>query len=331
MAAPLVTWLTSDSYVHGLSTASNPEKLTAIKNCVDANVLAHPTTAIWQVAASSIAVSGVNYLTLKRRDGSAGRIMIFGCTATAPNVNAVSDASALMTVLYCGYAMSPTGSAADTPDAPIATFTTDQPYLYWMRGCQASMNSSDYRYISYIESSAGILFMLRSGSDNTSLESFGAGDLLVDLADNPRPCSFGYSGTVAYNAAFDINVSTAGLLPAPNVGGYFEAGLTQRNATQWVSVNCYRAAGPLGLTTDSDRLYSEDLSQRYYLPIMVFKRSSGVNARGIAGRMRQIAFGSYGTRGQVILEAGTAAKMATGWSGSVSIPVPCLWCTEFAM
>lgn len=313
MPTPTLTW--RPSAVYAVSATTLAACLQALKDAVDAEVAANPSTAIWQVADFS-SVNGT--LVLKRRTGAGGgnrRIMLFG--GAIPSGAATGGATGGVTTLYGGVA--PTAGV----DAPQQAFTAGAPFTtgVWVPGGIISTTYTSAERVSYWESADGIVVVWRRATTTAAGNTFvfAAGGIMSDVSDDTViDCSFGSAGTLAA-AAYGILSSANLLVPAGATPAASNARCQILYPGDLAASSAYRIHG-MG-TGDSTRL--KNGQQAYFLPM--FMGRGGFNQ--LAGKLRQMAFGPAGILGQVLSTA--SGVIAYGVGDRLDADVDVLWLTNF--
>lgn len=322
MAATL-TWLHS-----GLGAKSGTTAAALITDVVAlVNSFAGNPAYQWQVASSSVA--GPNYCVLKRKDGSAGRLLLLNYGSSPAGVNPTLFQASPLTAL-CFFTWFPNGNT----DVPLNLTAASGTILGNDAGavrCGAGFNQSTV-YVAgvqpcYFESADGIVLGFFNPTTPASSWWIGAGNLIVDNADQEYGCCFTFgNGAINNFGAQGMNwnptVPTAGSSAnghvRTNFGSFDRAYYQAYNATAWQGV----AAGPTDILTDTA------ISRAWFVPIQLVGNTKG---EGFPLKLRQIAIGPtttaafsvYNTTGPVV-----AARQfcgITAGSGAASFP----WLTNF--
>lgn len=147
--------------------------------------------ATWEVA--SYVSSSPKSLLLRRKDGSAGRIVLFGQAGGTPHTSAVLAATPGASLLYIGYSAT---SASNTVDG---SWLTQAPLTAtdYIKATSACATPSSVTRLQYIEFASGIYFSLTNGTSG-GIGIFGAGEIAESLGGVARSCVLGSgSGTTA--------------------------------------------------------------------------------------------------------------------------------------
>src|SRR5690606_6279257 len=142
-------------------------------------------TFSWEVASSNTATSP-NYIVLRRKNLSAGRILLVVWTgAPAGNNSAILDGAPSINVLYGAWF--PSGNV-DTPSNLTASSGTVLGSVFGCTIVWAAMSISSIYGVSirrfYFDSAEAVVFGFQNPAAGAQVYMGGAGDLLVDAADN---------------------------------------------------------------------------------------------------------------------------------------------------
>lgn len=117
-----MAWYRSTTNPTGLTDMNNPANALARLNTFFTDCAAEGASFLWTVA--SYQSTSPRYLVLKRKNGSAGRLMLFG--GDSPNSAALGPVvTANTSTLYCGY------SRTSTSDTPTTAYTSGAPFADW--------------------------------------------------------------------------------------------------------------------------------------------------------------------------------------------------------
>ncbi len=292
-------------------------------------------TYLWQVASFSIA-GNPRYLTLKRKDGSAGRILILGYTAAPAGANTtlfdVAAGSVLTTTAYVAWF--PAGNV-DTPSnlasasGTILGSDTGAVKVGALHVFSTSYAASVQHF--YMESQEGIWFFTQNPA-NTTLSAMAAGDLVVDAADVAYGCTIAFgsvslanwgAGTsvIPHNVT-GISAGASGSVVRTNHGasnrGYYHAFIPTGAAGTWASV----AVSSTDILTDAPN------NKAWFVPVELLSAAKG---EGFVLKHRQIAWGPatsgafsvYNLTGPVV----AARNCNAATIGGVGFP----WLTNFKL
>lgn len=286
----------------------------------------------WQVASFSLA-GNPRYLVLKRKNGSAGRILLLGYTAAPAAANTtlfdVAAGSVLTTTSYVAWF--PAGNV-DTPSnlaAASGTILGDDTGAVKV-GTFVVYGSSYAALIQhhYFESEEGIWFFTQNPATTTA-HAAAAGDLVVDAADVAYGCtiSFGSAsmsawGTTSGNMPYTSGAITAGTSAAAVRTNHGSANRTYYHAFipsgNWASV----AVSSTDILTDAPN------NKAWFVPVELLSATKG---EGFVLKHRQAAWGPgtvgplsfYNTTGPVVAARNCNAATA----GGTGFP----WLTNFKL
>lgn len=238
-------------------------------------------SASWEVALYNS--SSPKYIILRRKDLSAGRIIIFGQNGSTPNAAAVTG-SATASILYVGYSASSTVNTADASylsGAPLAASD-------YMPGLRCSPQAGATWRVNYAEFADGVVILLSNTSNG--MAAFGAGSLIEDLTATPVPTVWGNGSGGGGSWATTVASNSGAILP-PSVGSSAsytssDAGLLIRESS--TNRICFRAFG-LGTSVDT-KLNNPSATSCLFFPIYLVYHSSDATLN-VVGKMRQIGFG----------------------------------------
>lgn len=273
--------------------------------------------ASWQLASDGSASSPA-YVTFKRKNGAAGRIMLFG--GTTPNAAAVRQTTPANNLLYIGYA--PT----TTSDTPTTSYASGAPYTDWMIAASLGGANSSFRW-NYSDADAGMVF---HGSIQASGNTIGmAGPGLFEMRDGtvcPMVMGAGQSTGTWYVGSASMIVSTRTTNATANSLGQFV--LFRRPSGSPADINVFRYFLLGDNNASSGNAFKDDTSsRRFFMPVLM----SGPTdiQMGYAGKLRQMAFGIDGVCQFAMLAAGGGAEIARALSWNDSTANNALWLTQF--
>lgn len=275
--------------------------------------------ASWEVANYS-AVSPKHVL-LRRKDGSAGRVMIFGENGATSVSAAVRNTST--SALFIAF--HPT-STANTPDA---NWTTSQPLTgtdYMLGVPTWQMTASTTWRLSYFDSPIGIYFCVTLGT-TTGHGAAAGGWLVEDLMGNGLPTILGTGTQTLPTDPFPPSSATAGIIP-PLQGNNTTAATQNRmlvrfdgfDETIWRVFSASSAS--FGKLRDSTN------KRAFFFPIHMAYGTNDLRLT-ICGKLRQVAFGPTTTRESSVESTGSPSVYAYGHAYHNATPVPAMWFTNF--
>lgn len=288
----------------------------------------------WQVCSSSLVTTPI-YVTLKRKDGSAGRILIIGWTsAPAGNNSNILDSTPSTTAIYMAWF--PNGNV-DTPSNLTAASGTvmgnDTDCVKC--GCLTSNVSSSYataNRVGYIESEEAVIVVMQSNAGATTVTGGAAGMVLVDNNDvayggviGPGTAAAGWSGMAGLAASISWTTSAiaAGSTAAcvrTNYGGanrtFFQA---WSPSGQWTNQTYGAASDP---TVDS-------ATGKVFLLAVPLLPNAGTKT-GPVLKLRQLAYGPISTVGWQAINATGPTRVALATNPhSMGAGASTIWATQF--
>lgn len=291
MALDTLTW-----HMSGLATktGTNENALFAdMKTAFDANN--GNSDFKWTVASSNVA-STPYYIVLKRKNGSAGRILLLSYTSppsTNPTLFSFNPSTGRFFVAYFPNGSVDTPSNLNATSGVILGNDTGCTMAAWIGAPTTIYNANIQFYYSDCEEGCGFFFQ-NPGVANVVYGGI-AGNLMVDLAD-----------TNAYPTAMGVGTSI-GLLSIGNTTGFSYIGFTAggivpgtgqsgvRVYKGGASRDAFQAFNPTGWASQpisaNDILTDTSNSKAYFCPIMFL---TGTKGEGITMKLRQIAHGPQG-------------------------------------
>lgn len=325
MSATL-TWFSS-----GLGTKTGTTAilwLTDLKTLIDSK--SGDSNFKWEVQASNLG-SSPYYLWIRRKDASNGRILVvhYG-SAPAGNNAAIFDTAPGTTNVH--FAWFPNGSAASPSNLTASSGTISGDDTNCVKAASTAVATPYGTGLQpyYFDCNEGIVFCTGSPTAATGYW-FGAGDLVVDGADNAYGCTFASAQThasfgTASGTGWADWISTATLSGA--AGSYLK---TNYGSTNRCFFSAYKPSGawatqtvgPNDILTDTANLKS------WFVPFYLV--ATQVKGGGFPIKLRQIALGPvtvgafsvYQTTGPVV----QARAMCSGSTGSSGSP----WMTNFKL
>lgn len=292
-------------------------------------------TFSWQVASVSIAANP-NYLVLKRKDGSAGRILLVGYTAAPAGANTtlfdVAAGSVLTTTVYIAWF--PAGNV-DTPSNLTAASGTilgdDTGAVKVAPGATTATAYAALLQHYYFDSAEGVVFCTQNPA-STSSYMVAAGDLLVDLNDDAYGCTIGYGSSVLGG----FGSSTVTSVPVPFDPSPDNAGTsTACIRTNYGSANrlYYHAFMPTGswanvAVNSTDILTETSSNSAWFVPCPLVGNAKGA---GFPLKYRQMGWGpgATGPLSTYLITGPTVAarQLNAATTGGTGFP----WLTNFKL
>ena len=324
MSATL-TW-----YNSGLGAKSGTTVAALINDIVSlVNSYSGDANFSWQVASSNTA-SSPNYVVLKRKNGSAGRILLAVWTsAPAGNNAAILGAAPTTNALYGAWF--PSGNV-DTPSnltASSGTILGDDSGCtkVWAAMAVATIYAASVQPF-YFDSAEGMFFGFQNPAVAT-MYGAGAGDLLVDASDNAYGCVVGFGPAAVNNFG-----TAAGIMPwsttKPSASSATACVRTNYGSSDRVYFFAYYPSGTWAQSAvnATDILTDTGNSKAWFVPVQLLGQTKG---EGFVLKFRQFGFGPgttgaftpYNTTGPVV-----AARQFNGaTAGGNGAP----WFTNFKL
>jgi hypothetical protein len=284
----------------------------------------------WEYAGSNTG-STPYYVTLKRKDASAGRIFIGSWTSAPAGVQPVLfDSTPTLNQVFVSYFPAGNTDTASNLTAASGTIMGDDTGALKVTPCSTASAIYGTSYVPfYFDCYAGCVFGFANPASATTYPMF-AGDLLVDFADNAYPMCGG-GGT---NATSALGSTTTPLwawsATAFSAGNANPSIRTNYGSNNRFYFNAYMPSGSWANTSPSagDILSDTGSSKRYYAPIHLLGQTKG---EGIVLKLRQIAYGTgttsayehYDTSGPVV----KARQFSNTTAGATGVP----WMTNFKL
>jgi len=262
----------------------------------------------WQVASSSTA--GPLYIVLKRKDGSAGRILlVIWATSPAGNNVAILDGVPVTNSLFTAYF--PAGNV-DTPSnltASSGTILGDDTGVVKV-GTGSALTTIYIANIQpfYFDSAEAVLTGFGNPGGGTIIYMQGAGNLVVDSADNAYPAVLSFGTNTLNNFGTLASPALAWSATAQPAGSSAAASI---RTNYGVSNRVYFAAwAPSGgwassVVGASDIMTDTATNKVWFVPMQLLGQAKG---EGFVLKLRQIAYGpgtvgpftAYNTTGPVV-------------------------------
>lgn len=246
----------------------------------------------WQVASSSSGSSPL-YLVLKRKDGSAGRILlVIWSSAPAGNNAAILDAGPTSNALYGAWF--PSGNV-DTPSNLSASSGTilgndTGAVKVWASMAVSTIYTTSVQPF-YFDCDEAVAFGWQNpGSSNCYLAA--AGNLLVDGSDNVYGATFSFGGTSATVFGSGVSPWSASTVQASSSTICFRTNYGSSNRVY------FQGFAPTGVWASqavgsADILTNTSTTEVWFIPVPLLGQTKG---EGFVLKLRQIAYGP-GTTG----------------------------------
>lgn len=328
----LSTWRASAVYTTSANTVA--AWLAGLKALVDAELAAHPTTALWQVSDYS---AGNGTLVLKPTTNAASgvgarRVMFFGGVSTPSSAAVGGQASLSTSYVCCGVA--PTANV----DAPQQAYATGAPFttgLWVPGGGIVAPVTSGAEKLQYFEMdqcivvtsqrptmvaasgnlASAIIGQMAVTMDGTSLSDFANGSSGLWTADADGTHSQQNStsnGPFAFGSSANLNnVYGQNKYNDPIDGVVAAVPAFVSNNSLWTQAENY-TGGRAGLA-----------NERYFFPIPMRQ----VVQNRLRYKMRQMAWGVSGTFGEEMLNDSGVRALKLGTRSDVADQGP--WLTNF--
>lgn len=325
MSATL-TW-----YNSGLGTKTGTTVAALINDIVSlVNSYSGNSNYSWQVASSSTAASP-NYVVLKRKDGSAGRILLAVWTsAPAGNNAAILDGAPTANSLYGAWF--PSGNV-DTPSNLTASSGTilgndTGCTKVWAAMATSSIYSTSYQ-VFYFDSAEAVFF----GFQNPAAVSYygaGAGDLVVDASDNAYGAVVGFGNGLLNSFGGNLTTIMGWVATKPAANSASACVRTNYGSSDRVYFMAYApsAGWASSAVSSTDVLTDTSNAKAWFVPVQLLGQTKG---EGFALKFRQFGFGPgttaaftpYNTTGPVV----AARQFNASTTGATGAP----WFTNFKL
>ena len=330
---PLSTWRQSARYPIAASTG--PSIMLALKNAIDAENIINPTTSLWQVADYNPS-SATGTLVIKPTSNAASgvgarRVMFFGGTTVGSAAAMGNQTGMISNGLACG--VSPTANV----DAPVTAYNAGAPFADWLPGGVVFHPSyMTPAFVNYFEMDQSIIVVLQTAA-------------MSGLTDNINTAILGQlcvsiDGTTLYDCAMcsagawtDRPEGPVQNYPGNASHGPFPTHLTSMlNSSYSMSKVKDLQDGIIsvctGIQSSTDIVPAANLytkgrigrnNERYFFPVPM----RGVIIAKTKYKMRQMAYGTTGTYGEVVSDVGGIKARMLGSRGSVEDQG--IWLTNF--
>lgn len=275
--------------------------------------------ASWEVATYSTATP--KYLLLRRKDGSAGRIAIFGQNATTPNTLSARVGTA--SLLYIGFSG---GSNSNTADANWNTGQILSASDYMRAHATWQMAAGTTWRLTYFDSYFGMYFAVTVGT-TTGMALAGAGMLLEGNDTQAYPTILGYGNQSLTSTPWAAsNSSIISPIVATNVSVNTAPRLIAR--VNGIDESLWRIFKPCGTTESTGKLKDTTNNRAYFFPIQLVHGLTDMRLAAF-GKMRQVAFGPNDLKESQLAQTGSPTSYAYGHGHDNATPNPCIWFTQF--
>lgn len=282
---------------------------------------------LWQVASSNSTATSPQYVVLKRKDGSPGRILLVNWSSSpAGNNAAILDQGPATGALYIVWfpngnvdtpsnlnAASGTILGNDTGCTKVSTYVTT-----------TSVYTTSFQPF-YFESAEAIFFGFQNPAAITQY-GFGAGNFLVDMADNAYGAVYG-CGTNGFNnfGATSILIPWAG--PKPAAGSNTICVRTNYGSTDRTYFQGWSPTGWAGnITAIQDPLVDAGSNKVWFAPFYLMGQTKG---EGIVLKFRQIAIGTFSTGAFTVYNTNGPVVAARQFCAQTAGSYSCAWFTNF--
>jgi hypothetical protein len=273
--------------------------------------------ASWEVV-SYVAVSPKSLL-LRPKDGSAGRIVIFGENGSTPASAAARNPT--ISLLYIGFSATSTSNTVDASWISAAPLSASD-YMAAIP-CWQMTGSTTWR-LSYVDSPAGIYFLVTLGT-TTGCGIAGAGWLVQDLVGNPTPSIIG-SGSQTLPTDPLSQATSGNLIPGYGSNNTTTAAVNRLLArvnnfdeTLW---RVFTPAASFAKLRDSTN------KRAHFFQIDLMFGSNDMHST-IFGKFRQVAFGPTAIRETTLESTGSPSLYAYPHTYHNASAVNAIWFTDF--
>lgn len=289
MSATL-TW-----YNSGLGTKTGTTVATLISDIATlVNSKSGDATFSWQVASSNTATSP-NYVVLKRKDGSAGRILLaIWTSAPAGNNAAILDGAPTTNSLYGAWF--PSGDV-DTPSNLTASSGTilgndTNCTKVWAAMPVTTIYSASIRPF-YFDSAEAVFFGFQNPG-STTVYGAGAGDLVVNAADNAYGAVVGFGSNTLGNFGGNLATIMGWLTAKPAANSTLPCVRTNYGSTDRVYFMAYApsAGWASSAVSSTDVLTDTSNAKAWFVPVQLLGQTKG---EGFVLKLRQFGFGPGAT------------------------------------
>jgi hypothetical protein len=333
---PLVPWRQAARYSVSSNTAQNV--ITALKDAINAEVAANPTTALWQVC-DFVTAANTASLTIKPTanapSGIGARRVFFHCNTSAPPSAGFQGGQTGWSVgaQIIGFGVSPTGNT----DVPTTSPQTAAPWTDWLPGGHGYIGTYfTASHLSYFETDQGIIVVLQTAlmnSANNNIITMMAGQLAVSLDGLTLYdiCAGSYGAWSDRPEGAMINSAIAGSCgPFPtHIPSHLNTANTMskvKDPQDGIVAVCAGIQSQTSVVTAA-ALYTKGRrgrnNERYFFPIPMRQ----VIIAKTKYKMRQMAYGTTGTYGEIISDAGGVKAVMLG--SRANIEDSGIWLTEF--
>jgi hypothetical protein len=282
----------------------------------------------WEVASSNTG-STPYQITLKPKDGSAGRILLVAwSSAPAGNNSAILDAAPTTNTFYGAFFPAGNVNTPSNLTSSSGTIMGDDTgaVKVWASMAIATIYGASIVPF-YFDSAEACCFAFQNPAAAQCYFA-GAGALVVDSSDNAYNAVLSYAGTNVGTFGTAGSPSAPWQTAAPLAGAATACLRTNYGATNRVYFNAWSPAGPWASSavSSTDILTDTSNSKAWFVPVQMLGQAKG---EGFVLKLRQIGFGPgtvgpltpYNTTGPVV--AARQVNLAT--AGGNGYP----WVTNF--
>lgn len=245
----------------------------------------------WEVGGSNTG-STPYYLLLRRKDGSAGRILVVHWSSSpAGNNAAILDQTPNTSQVYVAWFPAGNTATASNLTAASGTICGDDSNCVKVApmGAVGTIYTTSHQAF-YVDSAEAVWFGFGNPASSGTYGG-GAGDILVDAADTA------YGGTFGIGNGSFASWGTTSMIPSWSTGGVSAGASTPTIRSNYLAANtsyCIPmlpsgswAAQAVGA---SDVLSDSANSKRWYVPIAVMPNA--IKGAGFPLKLRQVGLGS---------------------------------------
>ena len=264
--------------------------VTLVTNIADETLAALNTLIVAQSASGSAKWEVVSYvsaspksLLLRRKNGAAGRIVIFGQAGSTANAAAITG-SAVASMLYIGYSPTSTSNTVDGSWLSGAPLSASD----YMPGSRLSLLGAGAWRFSYAEFSGGIYLIFTSSGVNGH-GYFAAGEIVNDFDGNA--VSAVLSTGSGNNAAWvsQITTNSVSLIPMV-VSTSYSTNTDPLLLVRYDGANRVAFRATALAATTMQKLQDTANARMHFLPIALVFNSSDVTYT-LLGQLKQVGFG----------------------------------------
>jgi hypothetical protein len=303
--------------------------LTDLKARIDANS-ADPAY-LWEVCGSELVTTPL-YLVLRRKDLSAGRVLVVSWTSgPAGNNAAILDQAPTANAIYCAFFP---GGTANTPSNLTAASGTimgnDAGAIKCVAAGPAStIHAASFR-VAYVETAESFGFFTFANTGSSTIYGALVGNILVDGTDTAYPAAYA-GGSSGFNFAVassnPLVWQTSAILAGNGSSAQLRTNAGETNRTMYLA---YTPSGPWNAQTfaaSTDPTVDSASGRLFLMAVPVVGRSGTKD--GTALKFRQIALGPSASAAWPSINISGPTKVATGlWGFAPSSSAATLWLTD---